>query len=106
MLVESVVHVVAGGNSNATKTPGLNLHHEMQIFAEAGFTPMQRIQSATKWAAEMINKQDQVGTIAAVKFADGLIVSDDPLQSINSLDKADAVIVDGSVSDLRCHFDI
>ena len=103
MLLEAGGHVVAGGNTNATKTPGLNLHHEMQIFAEAGFTPMQTIQSATKWAAEMINKQDQVGTIAAGKFADVLIVSDDPLQSINNLEKVDTVIFDGKVVDRTYH---
>jgi len=103
MLLEAGGHVVAGGNTNATKTPGLNLHHEMQIFAEAGFTTMQTIQSATKWAAEMINKQDQVGTIAAGRLADMLIVSDDPLQSIDNLDKVDAVIFDGKVVDRTYH---
>jgi hypothetical protein len=103
MLLAAGGHVVAGGNTNATKTPGLNLHHEMQIFAEAGFTPMQTIQSATKWAAEMINKQDQVGTIAPGRFADVLIVSDDPLQSINNLEKVDAVIFDGKVVDRTYH---
>src|SRR5260370_37092445 len=82
MLLEAGGHVVAGGDTNATKTPGLNLHHEMQIFAAAGFTPIETIQSATKWAAEMINKQDQVGTIGVGKFAAVLIVSADPLQSI------------------------
>jgi hypothetical protein len=103
MLVEAGGHVVAGGNTNATKTPGLNLHHEMQIFAEAGFTPMQIIQSATKWPAEMINKQDQVGTIAVGKLADVVIVSDDPLQSINNLEKVDTVVFDGKVVDRTYH---
>jgi Amidohydrolase family len=103
MLVEAGGHVVAGGNTNATKTPGLNLHHEMQIFAEAGFTPMQIIQSTTKWAAEMINKQDEIGTIGVGKFADLLIVTDDPLQSINNLEKVDTVIFDGRVVDRAYH---
>jgi hypothetical protein len=103
MLVEAGGHVVAGGNTNATKTPGLNLHHEMQIFAEAGFTPMQIIQSATKWPAEMINKQDQVGTIAVGKLADVLIVTDDPLQSVNNLEKVDTVVFDGKVVDRTYH---
>ena len=103
MLVDAGGHVVAGGNTNATKTPGLNLHHEMQIFAEAGFTPMQIIQSATKWAAEMINKQDQVGTIGVGKFADVLIVNADPLQSVNNLEKVDTVVLDGKVVDRTFH---
>src|ERR1700687_4519558 len=75
----------------------------MQIFSEAGFTPMQIIQSATKCAAEMINKQDQVGTIAVGKFADVLIVSDDPLQSVSNLEKVDTVVFDGKVVDRSYH---
>jgi Amidohydrolase family len=103
MLVDAGGRVVAGGNTNATKTPGLNLHYEMQIFAEAGFTPMQIIQSATKWGAEMINKQDQVGTIGVGKLADVLIVNDDPLKSVNNLEKVDTVIFDGKVVDRTYH---
>ena len=103
MLIEAGGHVVAGGNTNATKTPGLNLHHELQIFAEAGFPSMQVIQSATRWAAEMINKQDEVGTIGAGKLADVLIVNEDPLQNIANLEKVDTVIFDGKVVDRTYH---
>jgi adenine deaminase len=71
----------------------------MQIFAEAGFTPIQIIQSVTKWPAEMINKQDLVGPIGVGKLVDVLIVSDDPLQSISNLEKVDTVIFDGKVVD-------
>ena len=103
MLVDDGGHVVAGGNTNATKTPGLNLHQEMQIFAEAGFTPMQIIESATKWPAEMINKQDQVGTIGVGKLADVLIVTADPLQNVANLEKVDTVVLDGKVVDRTYH---
>ena len=103
MLVDAGGHVVAGGNTNATKVPGLNLHFEMQIFAEAGFTPMQIIQSATKWGAEMINQQDQIGSIGVGKLADVLIVNDDPLKSVNNLEKVDTVILDGKVVDRTFH---
>jgi amidohydrolase family protein len=103
MLVDAGGHLVAGGNTNSTKTPGLNLHHEMQIFAEAGVAPMQIIQGATKWAAEMIRKQDQVGTIEAGKLADVIIVNEDPLQSVNNLEKIDTVIFDGRVVDRTYH---
>src|SRR6266404_1404988 len=103
MLVDAGGHVVAGGNTNSTKTPGLNIHHEMQIFAEAGLTPMQIIQSATKWGAEMINKQDQIGAIETGKLADVLIVNDDPLQSVNNLEKIDTVVFDGKVVDRTYH---
>jgi predicted amidohydrolase len=103
MLVDAGGHVVAGGNTNATKTPGLNLHHEMQILAEAGLAPMQIIQSATKWGAEMINEQDEVGTIGVGKLADVLIVSADPLQNVANLEKVDTVVFDGKVIDRTYH---
>ncbi len=37
----------------------------MMIYAEAGVKPMQVIQGATKWSAEMINKDQELGTIEA-----------------------------------------
>ena len=69
----------------------------MQIFAEAGITPMQIIQGSTKWPAELVRKQDKLGTVETGKLADVIIVSEDPLQDIKNLDKIDTVIFDGKV---------
>lgn len=103
MFADAGGHLVPGANTNVTKTPMNNLHHEMQILAEAGVSPMTIIQGATKWSAEMIDKQNILGTVEAGKLADVIIVNADPLQSINNLQKIDAVIQNGKVLDRGYH---
>ena len=82
MFVDAGGRLIPGANTNATKVPGINLHHEFLVHAEAGVTPMQIIQGATKWSAEMINKGQELGTVEAGKLADVIIVKQDPLQNI------------------------
>lgn len=102
-LIEAGGHVLVGGNTNETKTPGMSIHHELEAFAEAGIPPMKTIQAATKWAAEAMRVQDRVGTIEPGKLADVVIVGGDPLQDIRNIDKIDAVIFNGAPVDLGYH---
>ena len=92
--------LVPGANTNARMVPGNNLHHEIAIFAEAGVTPMQIIQGATKWAAEMIRRGDELGTVEAGKIADMVILNENPLDDIAHLRAVDSVIFDGQVVEL------
>lgn len=103
MFVDAGGHLVPGGDTNASKVPGINIHHEFLAFAEAGVTPMQIIQGATKWAAEMINKGKDLGTVEAGKLADVIIVKQDPLQKIDNLREIDTVIFDGRTVELGIH---
>lgn len=95
MFVDAGGHLIPGSDSNPVKVPGTNLHHEMMIFAEAGITPMQIIQGATKWSAELLNKGDELGTIEVGKIADIIIVNEDPLRDIENLRDLDTVIFNG-----------
>ena len=67
--------VDAGGKivaaSDITQTPpGLGMHQEMTAFVEdVGLTPMQAIQSGTKWVAEGFRIPD-IGRIEEGKLAD------------------------------------
>ena len=72
---------------------------------ETGLTPMQIIVGSTKYPAELVQKQDSLGTVDAGKIADILIVSADPLQDIENLKQTDTVIFDGKVIDRRYHAD-
>jgi Amidohydrolase family/IPT/TIG domain len=96
-------HVVPGGDTNASKIPGLNIHHEFLAISEAGIPPMRIIQGATKWAAEMINRGKDLGTVEAGKLADVIVLNADPLQSIDNLREVDAVVFDGRQVDLGIH---
>ncbi len=58
---------------------------EIQLLVEAGMTPMQAIQAATKNAAEVLGLADRLGTIEAGKLADLIVVDGDPLADVKLL---------------------
>jgi hypothetical protein len=95
MFVDAGGMLIPGSDSNPVKVPGLNLYHEFMIFSEAGVTPMQIIQGATKWSAALLDKDDELGTVEAGKIADIIIVNSDPLADVQNLRDIDAVIFDG-----------
>jgi Amidohydrolase family len=103
MFVDAGGHLIPGGDTNASKIPGINIHHEFLVFSEAGVTPMQIIQGATKWAAEMINDGKELGTVETGKLADVIIVKQDPLRDITNLRQIDTVIFDGRQVELGIH---
>jgi imidazolonepropionase-like amidohydrolase len=106
MLVDAGGRVLAGTDGGNFSMPGIGLLHELQTFVDdMGMKPMQALQSATKWPAEAMRLQDQLGTVEAGKVADLLIVDADPLVDIQNLQKVAAVIADGRPQDLRYHGD-
>jgi imidazolonepropionase-like amidohydrolase len=62
-----------------------------------GMTPAQALRSATVNAAELLDMQNDVGTIAAGKFADMVAVKGDPLGDIALLEKIDFVMKGGEI---------
>jgi len=100
LFVDAGGHLVPGANTNPSRVPGENLHHEFAVFVEAGVTPMQIIQGATKWSAEMLHMGDDIGTVEAGKLADVIIVNADPLADIRRLRDIDTVIFNGKVVEL------
>lgn len=78
---------------------GIGLHREMELFGEAGLTPMQAITAATKNTAEGYRVLDRLGTAEAGKLADLVVVNADPLQDIRNTQNIEWVIQDGKVAD-------
>jgi hypothetical protein len=103
MFVDAGGHLVVSGNTNDAWVPGVDLHQEMQIMADVGLTPMQIIQGSTKYPAEMLRKENLLGTVEVGKLADVIIVNANPLQDIKNLDKINTVIQDGKVVELGYH---
>jgi imidazolonepropionase-like amidohydrolase len=97
-------NLLVGDDTSSWAIPGTGVHHELQILVEdVGLTPMQAIQSATQHPARAFRVLDRVGTVEPGKFADLLIVSDDPLQNIRNLQKIEWVIRDGQVANRTFH---
>jgi imidazolonepropionase-like amidohydrolase len=103
MYLDAGGRVTAGGNTNVSKAVGLDLHQELEVFVEGGFTPMEAIQAATKWPAETFHWNDRVGTIEAGKFADMIILNGDPLQDIHNTQKIDNIVFNGKIIDRKYH---
>ncbi len=53
----------------------------MELFREAGFHPLEIFQSASLKAAEVLDMDDQIGTIEVGKQADMVLVDANPLTS-------------------------
>jgi imidazolonepropionase-like amidohydrolase len=96
----SGVRIMAGTDSAAPYVfPGSALHEELALLVQAGLTPMQAIQAATKSPAEFLGKLKTQGTIEQGKFADLLLLDADPLAEIKNTQKIRAVILRGKLLD-------
>ncbi len=62
-----------------------------------GLTPMQAIQSATTWAADVMSWSDRVGSVDAGKFADLIAVNGNPLDDVTILEHVLFVMKGGHV---------
>lgn len=93
------VRVLAGTDlATAGTYPGFDLHDELALMVEAGLSPMQALQSATRNAAEFLKLAD-TGIIAAGKAADLVVLDANPLEDIKNTQKIRAVILSGRVFD-------
>jgi imidazolonepropionase-like amidohydrolase len=79
--------------------PGFALHHELAALVDAGLTPMQAIQAASRNAAQAAGRIDQVGTIEAGKRADLVLLDADPLADIANTRRIRSVITRGRLLD-------
>jgi imidazolonepropionase-like amidohydrolase len=77
--------------------PGFCLHDEMQAFTDAGFSPLQALQTATINPARFLGRQKTEGTIDIGKRADLVLLNADPLADIRNTRMIAAVIVRGRV---------
>ena len=78
--------------------PGFSLHDELANFVEAGFTPMEALQTATSNPAKFLERND-AGEIEANSIADLVLLGANPLQNIRNTQKIDAVIANGRFLD-------
>lgn len=79
-------------------TDNVNLHDEMETYAEAGIPNVEILKAATANGAEWLGKKSEFGTIEAGKRADIILVDGDPLANIKEIRKISVVIKDGRVA--------
>ncbi|HEU5358645.1 MAG TPA: amidohydrolase family protein [Gemmatimonadales bacterium] len=86
------VPIVAGTDQTI---PGYSLHRELELYVQAGFTPMEAIQAATIVPARVMGVAKDVGTVTVGKRADLLLVAGDPLQDFSALRRVRLVVQGG-----------
>lgn len=92
------VGILAGtdtGFGNPYTFPGISLHEELSLLVQAGLTPMQALQAATRNAARFLNLQDSLGTIEQGKIADLVLLDANPLDDITNTSRIAAVVANG-----------
>lgn len=78
--------VTAGSDSGFIyQLYGFGYIRELELLREAGFTPLEVIRAATLKAAEAIGMSDKVGSVEIGKYADLLIMDQNPLANLKVL---------------------
>lgn len=92
------VPLLAGSDGgNPGSVPAFSLHDELALFVDAGLTPLEALQTATRNAADYLGLLKTHGTIERGKVADLVLLSHDPLKDIRNTKKVVAVIAGGKV---------
>ena len=100
MLNSHGVPIVLGTDTgNIFTFQGYSVHDELEFLVKAGLTPSEALAAATKNAAEMLNADDEFGTIEPGKRADILILGANPLNDIRNTRSLEIVIAEGRLVD-------
>jgi Amidohydrolase family len=97
---EAGVKILAGTDAPAPYVfPGFALHDELQLLVEAGLTPLEALQAATKSPAEFLRTAKDSGTVEKGKYSDLLLLDANPLDDIRNTRRIRAVILQGKLLD-------
>jgi imidazolonepropionase-like amidohydrolase len=80
---------------NGGVIPGFGDQRELELLVEAGFTPVEAIRIGTLNGATYLGLADRIGSIAAGKNADLVIVKGNPAATINDVENVILVFKDG-----------
>ena len=75
----------ADPTGNGGALAGFADQRNIELLVEAGFTPVQAIQIATHNGAKFLGEQDRIGTVAAGKQADLVVIDGNPAANIATI---------------------
>ena len=88
------IPIIAGTDQ---AVPGYSLHREIELYAQAGFTPMEAIQAATIVPARAMGLDKESGTVEKGKRGDLILLTADPLADIHNTRAVEYVITNGTM---------
>lgn len=77
--------------------PGISLHQELKLLVQIGLSNHEAIKTATINPAICLSMQDLYGSISVGKYADILILGNNPLENIENLKAIELVILKGNL---------
>jgi hypothetical protein len=92
------VPIVAGSDTGLI---GYGLDRELELYVQAGMTPMAAIQTATINAARAMRLEKESGSIEVGKRADLVLVDGNPLVRIGDIRRVVSVVTDGRMYDSK-----
>jgi hypothetical protein len=75
--------------------PGFGDQREIELLVEAGFSPVEAIKIATWNGAVYMGREKQIGSLAAGKNADLVVMKGDPSKQISDVENVEIVFKDG-----------
>ncbi len=88
------IPIVAGTDQ---AVPGYSLHREIELYAQAGFTPMEAIQAASIVSARAMGLDKESGTVEKGKRGDVIVIDGNPLEGIHNTRNVEYVITNGTM---------
>ena len=88
------IPVVAGTDQTV---PGHSLHREIELYVQAGFTPMEAIQAATIVSARAMGLEKESGTVEKGKRGDLILINGNPLDDIHQIRNVEYVVTNGTM---------
>jgi imidazolonepropionase-like amidohydrolase len=90
------VPIIAGTDQ---AVPGFSLYREIELYVQAGFTPMEALQSATIVPARAMKVDGDSGSIEVGKRADLDVLDANPLDDIHNVRTVRTVVANGVIYD-------
>lgn len=95
-LHEAGVTIISGTDAGIGVTvPGFSIHKELAFYKEAGLSNYEVLKTATVNAAKTHSIMNSMGTIEVGKIANLLLVNENPLVKLSTLEKPNFVFIKG-----------
>ena len=95
-LIVNGVTIIPGSDTGLI---GYGLDRELELYVQAGMTPMEAIMAATSVSAKTMRMDADTGTVQVGKRADLVLIDGNPLENISEMRKVSAVVTNGWMYD-------
>ncbi len=100
ILDENGVELLAGSDyGGGWVIPGVSLHQEFDLLAEAGLSPLKILQMTTIDGARFLKREATMGSVAVGREANLVLLDANPVESVKHLHGIHAVVRDGRYYD-------